>query len=142
MYLEMWEAYIVRKGGSEDRKRLPPFATGQIVADYEPLFRYWEAAPQQVREKAMLSNDDFEFLRRVVDEGRVSNLGELMDMLEERFLERIDVDVARRVLSEYYGVPFDPEYARRRLARLLAGWLIEAGTTWKILSLRGQLPHD
>jgi len=132
----------VMKAGSEDRKRFPPFATGQIIADYEPLFRYWEAAPQQVREKAMLSNDDFEFLRRIVDEGKVGNLEELMNMLEKRFLNRIDADVARRVLSEYYGLPFDADHARRRLARLLAGWLVEAGTTWKILSLRGQLPRD
>ncbi|HIP65609.1 MAG TPA: hypothetical protein EYH08_03675 [Pyrodictium sp.] len=128
-----------RSGG---RKRLPPFATGQIIVDYEPLFRYWEAAPQHVREKAMLSNDDFKFLRKIVDEGKVGNLEELMNMLEKRFLDRIDADVARKVLSEYYGVPFDADYARRRLARLLAGWLVEAGTTWKILSLRGQLPRD
>ena len=132
---------MMEAGGGE-RKRLPPFATGQVVADYEPLFRYWEVAPQRVREKAMLSNDDFEFLRRVVDEGRVSNLGELMNMLEKRFLGRIDASVACRVLSEYYGVAFDADHARRRLARLLAGWLVEAGITWKILSLRGRLPRD
>ncbi len=116
------------------------FATGTIVSDYEPLFRYWELARRKGREdlvdKAMLENKDFDYIRRMVLE-QALNLLEVLDRLEEYFLDRIDAETAVKSLEETLGIELDPEEARRRLARILAGWLLEAAQTWGIIRLRG-----
>lgn len=125
-------------GGEEKR---PPFATGEIVGDYGLLFKYWELCGEEERDKAMLSNKDFEDLRRLVDAG-YRRLSDILELLEERMLSRVDPAKAREAFKQYYGVDVDPETARRRIARLLASWLVEAGSTWKILRLRGSLPRD
>ncbi len=122
------------------------FANGTIVSDYEPLFRYWEIARKRGREdlvdKAMLENTDFDYIRRMVLE-QALNLLEVLDRLEEYFIDRIDPEIAVKALEETLGIELELEEARRRLARILAGWLLEAAQTWGIIRLRGtKLPVD
>jgi len=61
---------VPRRKGQGPGLRLPPFATGELVNDYEPLYRYWELLRRRGREdlleRAMLTEDDFDFLRRLV----------------------------------------------------------------------------
>ncbi len=126
----------------EAEKKLPVFATGRIVGDYGLLFKYWEVAGAKA-EEAMLRNEDFNHLRRLVEaKGPRLRLSELLDSLTDYFLPRVDPEAARQAYKSYYGIDVDTYTARRQVARLLAGWLVEAGEEWKILSLRGWLPRD
>ena len=124
--------------GREERR--PIFATGKVVGDYGLLFKYWDVAGREKAEKAMLTNKDFEKLRELVEGNPGMSLARLLDVLTEYFIERVDPEAARKAYKEYYGVDVDTYTARRQVARLLAGWLIEAGENWKILSLHGYLP--
>ena len=121
-----------------DKRRLPPFASGSIVEDYETLFIYWEKARSRGREdlieKSTLSNTDFDKLRVIVEEGTLT-LEELLDRLSRDMTERIDPEVAVEALRER-RIFLEADDARRYLARILAGWLIEAGEYWGILRLR------
>ncbi len=116
----------------------PPFASGRVVGSYEPLKRYLEEARRRGREdlveKALLNEDDFELLRRLVVVEGVS-LESLLSALEERFYDRVDGEVAREAYRSM-GLKVDTESAKRMIARILAGWLIESGEEWKILRLR------
>ncbi|BEP16871.1 hypothetical protein PYJP_02230 [Pyrofollis japonicus] len=124
-----------RENRSNGGKKRPLFATGEVVGDYEPLYKYWEEAGQKASE-SVLSAKDFEELRRIVVDQGVRRLDELLEKLKQVFRNRVDPEAARRALSKYYGVEVDTETAVDRVAGILAGWLVEAATEWNILSLR------
>ncbi len=118
---------------------MPFFADGSIIGDYKPLFIYWRILREKGRndllDKAFLKREDFELVNRLVEErGRIS-LRELIDELTERFMDRVDPDIAMKAFTEVYGVSIDREYARRRIAYILAGWLIEASKNTGILKI-------
>jgi len=117
----------------------PPWASGKIVQDYRPLYAYWRLARRRGREdlveSAMLRDEDFRELRRLVSGGS-SRAVDLVEELAGILEERVDPDVAVDALREVFGVDFDRETARRRIALILAGWLVEAGEEWGILKLR------
>ncbi|MEB3861688.1 MAG: hypothetical protein GSR84_05655 [Desulfurococcales archaeon] len=119
-------------------RRRPPFASGRIAGDYEPLFLYWEAARRAGREdlveRAMLREEDYRLASRLAREA--GRLGDLLDRLEEVMLERVDPGVAAEAYR-MYGAPVGDEDARRLIARLLASWLVEAAEHWGFLRLRG-----
>jgi len=131
---------------SESKRRLPLLGNGSIVSDYEPLFRYWEIARRRGREdiveKSMLSRDDFRFIERLIEEERII-LTRLLNILEDYYVLRVDPEIAREAYREVYGVELGGEDARRRIARILAGWLIEAAKQWGKIRLSGfRLPED
>ena len=131
---------------SQSRRRLPLLADGSVVGDYEPLFYYWEIARKHSREdlveKSMLSRDDFYFIERLVEEERVA-LTRLLNVLEDYYVLRVDPEIAKEAYREAYGVDLSPEDARRRIARILAGWLIEAAKQWGKIRFTGtRLPGD
>ena len=116
----------------------PPFASGKIAGSYEPLKIYMELAKERGREDlldaAVLREGDFRILReRVEREGRVK-LIDLLDELEEYFTERVDPELAREAYQRY-GLDLTTGDARRRLARLIAAWLLEAGEEWGHIKL-------
>lgn len=120
----------------------PLFASGELVNDYEPLRLYLEEARSRGREdlveKALLTQDDFTHL---LDTMRVtSNLLDLIEKLKPRFLERIDGEIAREAFKKM-GLEVDANFARERIAYIMACWLLEAGKHWKILSFK-ELPKD
>ncbi len=123
---------------SEERRK-PPFASGKIVPDYEPLFAYWEEARKEGREdlveKAMLSESDYNGLQETARHGE--SLVDLWDRLTVRMTDRIDADVAAKAYGKL-GMPMTREDAREDIARILAGWLIEAGEYWRMIRLRSR----
>ncbi len=119
----------------------PYFATGEIVHDYGLLYKYWRRAGKRA-EDATLANRDFNYLKSIVEESGVVRLSELLDNLTEYFLPRVEARAALEAVRDHYGVEVDADTARRMVARILAGWLIEAGKQWRILRLRGELPRD
>ncbi len=123
-------------------ERRPLLANGSVVGDYSPLFKYWEKAKKRGRGEegsVVLRNEDFEKLEQLLrdSEGRLS-LADALEELTLYFLGRVDPELAREAVEEAYGVSgYDAESARRVIARILAGWLIEAAKTWGSLRLRG-----
>ena len=115
---------------------LPYFATGEVVGDYTLLYRYWKRAGRRA-EEATLRREDFDYLRRLVEAGEVRRLDELLDRLTSYYMGRVDGEAARQAVRDHYGVEVLVEDAKRMVARILAGWLVEAGQQWGILRLRG-----
>ncbi len=135
--------------GSMQRRtsRKPVFADGSVVPDYEPLFRYWELAKERKRQdlvdKAMLSQDDFMYLREALKAaGETVSLLDMLSALTERFVERVDAELAKEALMSLGYPEVSEDEAQRRIAKIIAGWLIEAGKAWNILKLTGSLPRD
>ncbi len=118
-------------------KDKPFFADSSIVGDYTPLIKYWELLKKEKRniDDALLKPSDFKYIEQLVKEqGRIS-LAELLEKLTEYFYDRIDPDIASRALEEAYNVKTELEHARRIIARIMAGWLIEASNNTGILRL-------
>ncbi len=115
---------------------LPYFATGEVVGDYTLLYIYWRKAGKRA-EDATLRREDFDYLRRIVEGGKVRKLNELLERLTSYYLSRVDANAAVEAVKEYYRVPMSADDAKRMIARILAGWLVEAGQQWGILRLRG-----
>ena len=123
------------------KKRKPMLASGAIVSDYEPLFKYWEIAKnvdKTVAEKATLRSEDFDIALSYVSSKGITSLASLLSYLEDYMTDRVDGELAVRALKETYGVIFEIEEAKRRIARILAGWLIEACSLWGTLRLTGR----
>ena len=118
----------------ERTKRRPMFATGEIVGDYEPLYLYWQELGTRT-EDAVLQSRDFEELRRMLEEGEL-RLDIVLERLTSYFLPRVDRAAAKRALEKYYGVSVGEEEAARRIAQIMAGWLVEAAGELGILRLR------
>ncbi|MET1100899.1 MAG: hypothetical protein ABWW69_00240 [Pyrodictiaceae archaeon] len=120
---------------------LPYFATGELVGDYSLLYAYWRKAGNKA-ERAVLRSEDFERLRLIVEREGVERLDELWEKLTDYFMDRVDGNAAVEAVKERIGVVVDAYTARRMIARILAGWLIEAGKQWKLYSFRGAIPRD
>jgi hypothetical protein len=123
---------------------LPPFASGKLVGSYEPLKRYLEEArrrgSEEALEKALINENDLKLLRGLTLT-LVISVDHLLSALEERFYERVDAEIAVEAYKAL-GVSIDRESARRMIARIIAGWLIEAGEYWKLYRLRGSWERD
>ncbi len=114
----------------------PLLADGSIVGDYSPLLAYWRKAKEKDRrlaEKALLRREDFEYLDRIVEDssGKIS-VAEALSRLKAYFAERIDAELAVEAVREAYRVEsIDEGEARRIIAGIMAGWLIEASRLLK-----------
>ncbi len=119
-------------------RELPFFADASIVGDYKPLYKYWEILKKKSLplDKAILNRDDFKFLEEVIKTTPGLDVASLLNMLINRFIERIDCKLAVQAYREAYGIELSEEEACKNLARILAGWLIEAGKNTGILKLR------
>ncbi len=131
----------------EGREKPPPplLGDGSIVPDYSLLYAYWEALRRKGADidRALLRREDFDTLRRLVEQAPSQTLEELLGKLIQHFLPRVDREAALEAFRETYSLEPDTETAARRVARILAGWLVEAGQQTGILRLRGpQLPSD
>jgi len=119
----------------------PLFASGELINDYEPLRVYLEEARRRGREdlveRALLSQEDFSYLSEALKSS--SNLLELMEKLKARFIDRVDGEVAVEAFRKL-GLNVDVNFARDRIAYIIAGWLLEAGKHWKILSFKSLPP--
>ena len=112
---------------SKDKR--PLLSDGSIVSDYSPLLKYIEIARRVSPDRAeegMPRSEDFEYVKKYMWSRGGSTLYSLLEALTAIVLARIDPEIARDALREVYGVEFDPEDARERIARILAGWIIEA----------------
>jgi hypothetical protein len=121
--------------GLSDEK--PFFADKTIVGDYKPLINYWKKLREigESIDDALLKPQDFKHIREIIKTRNRISLDELLGILTEYFIKRVKCDVASEVLRELYGVDFDREYACRKIASILAGWLIEASKNTGLLKI-------
>ncbi len=117
-------------------------ATGNVIDNYEPLFYYWKKARNRKREdlieKTLIREEDLELLKSVIEKSNELNLEDLLGKLSKTVLNRIDASIAKEALEDY-GISVDEESARELIARILAGWIIEAGEIRGILKLRSRV---
>jgi len=119
---------------SSDEKKIPLMATGKIVEDYGLLYEYWKLAGDKASD-AILRREDFEKVKEIAERGKIS-LRDLLDMLTNYFLERVDETIAEEAVRKCYDISVEREDAKTRVARLLAGWLIEASEEWGIIRIQ------
>lgn len=117
---------------------LPFFADSTIVGDYKPLIKYWELVrfDRELLDKAFLNRSDFEYLKEVVESNPGISVAELLDLLINRFIPRINCEYARKAYVEIYSIDTSEIEACRNIAKILAGWLVEAGRNTGILKYR------
>jgi len=117
---------------------LPFFADASIVSNYRLLFKYWEIVREDrdLFEKAFLNKSDFDYLKEIVETMPGIDVASLLNMLVNRFIDRVNCEKAYRAYIETYGLNIDEKDACREVARILAGWLIEAGRNTGILKYK------
>lgn len=120
------------------RGEKPPFASGRIAGSYDLLFAYWRVAREkgmeELVEKAMLHDEDYNLLKNIVSKkGRIS-LWDLLEELTQVFMDRVDERLAVEAASRL-GYSVGGKEARSLVARLLAAWLIEAGEYWNMIKI-------
>ena len=115
----------------------PTFATGKLVRDYEPLRLYLELVKgTEWYDRAFLSQRDFERLVDVVKRiNGKANLLAVWKELAEEMKDRIEPKAAFEALTRSGYEVKDEEEARELMAKLLAGWLLEAGEEWDLIRL-------
>ncbi len=113
------------------------FATGKLVRDYEPLRKYLELVKDtEWYDKAFLNENDFKRLVELVkSKGGKPSLLEIWKELTEELKDRIEPKAALKALEATGYDVEDEEEARELLAKLLAGWLMEAGDEWHLIRL-------
>ncbi|MFZ8795808.1 MAG: hypothetical protein ACO2O2_18275 [Acidilobaceae archaeon] len=80
-----------------------------------------------------MKQEDFTFLSTLVERGL--SLLDLINELKIRFMDRVDGEVASEAFTAI-GLNMSSDLARERLAYILAGWLLEAGKYWRILTFK------
>jgi len=120
----------------------PLFADKSIVGSYEPLFEYWRIAEKRGLEKPVIKSEDIEYVRKVLELKNRVNLLELLKALSFSMLERVNEEVAQEAYKQL-GINLEKEEAREKIAKILAGWVLEACKTLGIISFKGwRLPTD
>ena len=116
----------------------PLLASGNVVSDYRPLIVYWKKAVEKGLKKAseeiVLRQEDFKKAEELARENL--SLTETLNKLEDFFLPRVNPVLALEAFKEVYGFNIREEDARRHIARIMAGWLIEASEQLGILKMR------
>lgn len=110
-----------------------------MIDNYNPLFYYWKKARglgrEDLIERTLIKEEDLKFLEDLVkNENRIS-LEMLINEIARAVSDRIDSEIAKEALKAY-GIPMDGKEAKVLLARILAGWIIEAGEIRGIIKLR------
>ncbi|RLE58921.1 MAG: hypothetical protein DRN53_07720 [Thermoprotei archaeon] len=113
----------------------PLLASGTIVEDYEPLFMYWRVAEDRGIEKVVLKSEDFEYLKLIISREEKITLLELKNRLLSIMLERVNPDVAVEAYRRL-SIELPPDVAKKMIAEVLVGWLIEAAETLNLIRLR------
>ena len=111
------------------RGKKPLLADGSIVGDYDPLMKYFEIAKSEnpkVAEDCIPRTEDFNYVRNYINVRGRTSLSSLLELLTMNVTERVNAEIAVKAFREVYGVELNPEDARERIARIIAGWIIEA----------------
>ncbi len=116
---------------------LPMMATGKIVEDYRPLMTYLRLLTEEERAKVLPKTSDLNYVKDLV-ESRSWSLGELLANLSEILQNRVDPRVAREAIKEALNLDLGEELARKHLARILAGWVLEIAENLGIIKLRSR----
>jgi hypothetical protein len=118
----------------------PFFADGSIVGDYTLLIEYIELLKQngleEKIEKVLLSEEDFQYVKRLIESKSRINLDKLLEEATERFKQRIDPEVAVEAVKRTLKTTVSPRDAVEMISRIIAGWLIEAANTLGLIRLR------
>ncbi len=124
------------------KERKPLLASGKIIENYSLLFEYCRIHEKEkgVRaEDILLNRRDFDYIRKLVQEG-VRNVGELLSRLAYYYKSKIDSNIAVKAYANTYNIDVNEvskDIAVNELARILAGWLIEASENLGILEIKG-----
>jgi len=116
-------------------KDLPLLATGMIVKDYRPLYRYWDEVEKLGLKKPVIEREDIEFVENLIKKEGIVNLSIIYRKLVDRVENRIKMDIAVKVYRDL-GLNIPPILAKRKIAEILAGWVIEACDIFNIIKIR------
>lgn len=121
----------------KNNDEIPFFADKSVVGDYSPLYAYWKIMKEKKKpvDESLLKPGDFVYLKELIEKEQKVNLAVLLEQLSDYFIVRIDCDVAKEAYKRAYSVELDKEDACRRLAKILAGWLIEASKNTGLIKL-------
>ncbi len=112
-------------------------ASGIVGGSYQLLSKYIEKVRELGRDPTVSypTREDLDYLSRLVESGSARNLYELLNILAQRFMERVDREAATLAFEELYGYR-DEVLAVREVAKQLASWLVEIALSMGMLRLR------
>ncbi len=112
-------------------------ASGIVGGSYQLLSKYIEKVRELGRDPTVSypTREDLDYLSRLVESGSARNLYELLNILAQRFMERVDREAATLAFEELYGYR-DEILAVREVAKQLASWLVEIALSMGMLRLR------
>lgn len=118
---------------------MPFMASGRLVKDYKLLMKYFE----KLRELGLdasrhyPTSQDIEVIKRGVERGEIKSVAEALNILVQRFKERIDPVIAKKAFEECMGVEVDEATAVNEVAKLLAYWTLEMSEGLGLIKLVG-----
>ena len=120
-----------------ENHEIPFFGDRTIVGSYKPLFEYWKLLKERHLsiDSSLLHPDDFTYVKELVEKYGKVGLQDLINELTTYFLNRINCELAKEAYRRALGIELSKEDACRKLAEILAGWLIEAAKNTGLLRL-------
>ncbi len=61
---------------------------------------------------------------------------EILEVLQEKILDRIDGDLAKKAVRNVYDLEVTEENARMMIAKILAGWYIEVADSLNVVKIK------
>lgn len=112
----------------------PPFSTGRLGGGFRLLKAYVdEAGPEGiVPDRAV-----FDTIRSIASTG--SKVEDVVMVVAELFIDKIDPAAAARAYRRVYGVGVGGDEAVRAVAKEVAMWAVEMAETLGVIRLRGYL---
>jgi len=113
--------------------------SGKLVKDYTLIIKYFE----KLRElgidpdSSYPRGEDLEEVKKLVEQGAVKSLEEALNVLKERFKQRIAKEAAVEAVREVLGAEIGADAAVEHVARLLALWTLEMGENMGIIKIVG-----
>ena len=106
-------------------EEMPLLASGKIVKDYRPLVSYYKLLKLSGN-RSFIENRYFDLVTELLEkEKNYMNIDNLIKKLENEIEKDVDEKLAAKAFKECCMTEIGPQYARKMLARLIAGYVIE-----------------
>lgn len=104
----------------------PIMASGKLVDDYGPLKYYWNALRKRYGHAELVKTEFFKDAEKILSNyGSRVSASEVIEQLSNVVASQIDGEAAVLALKEYYGRDYSLDDARKIIARIISGYVLE-----------------